>query len=129
MHSRTWYVAFQAVVRAESPSLHDTAARIASDIVGDVHRHALDAKQAELDIANDLVRDLEHELAARLAPAGVLAEAESLLREAEALCVGLSEGDCVELTWWVDGGGEDAWESATHPTLAEAYAALTQETP
>jgi len=66
--------------------------------------------------------DMHAEIERLRSPAAVLGEAERLLREAEILCVGVND-DSVEITVWVVRDGEDAWEAASYPTLAEGYAA------
>jgi hypothetical protein len=66
MRTPTWYVAFQAAVRAESKTMHDTCAAIANEVVGDAYRRALDElelKDAALDAALERAAEVEHDLA------------------------------------------------------------------
>jgi hypothetical protein len=58
-------------------------------------------------------------------PAVVLTEAERLLREAD-VCNAWFESDGVALSWWVESDDEEAYDSDTSLTLAEAYASLKE---
>jgi hypothetical protein len=70
---------------------------------------------------NEALREVE-----RLkSPAVVLAEAERLLREAD-VCNAWFESDGVALSWWVESDDEEAYDSDTSLTLAEAYASLKE---
>ena len=71
-------------------------------------------------------RDVLEALAARLAPAGVLAEAERLLRTTPLFAVCLDDM-FVGADWWTEGrDGEDAMDCGQFETLAEAYEKLTK---
>jgi len=69
MRSPTWYVAFHAVVRAESPLLHDTAVKVANEVAGDKHRAQLEELELKLAAAVDHVLELEHSAAVQRAVA------------------------------------------------------------
>jgi hypothetical protein len=72
------------------------------------------------------LKQLRAEVERLKSPAVVLAEAERLLREASVCDVWL-DNDGTNVSHWVvsDDGGEE-YDSATHPTLAEAFAELKE---
>jgi len=63
MHTPTWFVAFQAAVRAESKMVHDVCVTIANEVVGDAHQRQLERAAHDVIAAEDRVAELEHELA------------------------------------------------------------------